>query len=75
MKKMFCILLALAFLALAACGVSETPVTTPTAAPEPPEGSPEEPSEAPWPPSEIDSAETVLELAVEWVSEEDMTGE
>lgn len=79
MKKLFCIMLALAFLALAACGVSETPVGTPEAAPtataEPPVESPEEPSEAPWPPSEIDAAETVLELAVEWVSEEDMTGE
>ena len=79
MKKLFCIMLALAFLALAACGVSETPVGTPEAAPtataQPPEESPEEPSEAPWPPSEIDAAETVLELAVEWVSEEDMTGE
>ena len=79
MKKLFCIMLALAFLALAACGVSETPVGTPEAAPtataEPLVESPEEPSEAPWPPSEIDAAETVLELSVEWTEEESLSGE
>ncbi len=79
MKKLLCVILALAFLALAACGVSGTPAETPESSPpatsEPPEETPAEPSEAPWPPSEIAAAETVLELPVEWVSEEDLTDE
>lgn len=67
MKKLFCAIFALAFLALAACGGTSEPMPEPTSA--------ATPAPSAWPPGENTEPLTVLEAPVERVSEENMTGE